>query len=115
MLSGASVLTEDLSHYPHVPYAYILSRTVSAEQEQAVHDATRITPLYFGIVTDPLDYPLASRFAQVVMQVADDRAAKVLALQLYNTAEGHPSRSVIIGNANILIGIYEDREANIPC
>jgi hypothetical protein len=113
--SGASVTTDDLSHYPHVPLYYILSRDVTPEQEQRVHDALQITPVYFGIITDPLDAPLAYRFATVVQTVADDAAARALAQQIYDTAEGHPARSIIIGTANILTGIYQDHEANVPC
>jgi hypothetical protein len=112
---GASVVTDDLAQYPHVPLYYILSRHVAPDQEQAVHDALRITPIYFGIIADPLDASLAYRFSTVVMTVADDTAAKMLAQQIYDTAEGHPNRSIIIGTANILTGIYQDHEANVPC
>lgn len=115
LASAASVTTDELEHYPHVPLYYLLSRSVTPEQEELVRDAIRITPIFFGIITDPLDAPLAYRFATVVQTVADDAAARTLAQQFYDRAEGHPNRSVIIGEANILTGIYQDREANIPC
>jgi hypothetical protein len=113
--AGASVVTDDLAQYPHVPLYYILSRSVTPEQENAVHSTILITPVYFGIITDPLDAPLAYRFTTAVMTVANDAAARALAQQIYDTAEGHPARSIIVGTANILTGIYQDREANIPC
>jgi hypothetical protein len=112
---SASVTTDSLSHYPHVPLFYILSRNVTTEQEDAVRSAVRITPIYFGIITDPLDAPLAYRFATAVMTVANDAAARALAQQIFDTAEGHPNRSIIIGTANILTAVYPDREENIPC
>jgi hypothetical protein len=114
MISGASVVTDDLSQYPHVPLWYRLSRNVTSEQEQNVHDAILITPIYFGIITDVNDSALAYRFSRAVMTVADDAAAAALAQQIYDTAEGHPNRSIIIsGDTNILTAVYADREARI--
>jgi hypothetical protein len=113
--AGASVVTDDLSQYPHVPLWYRLSRNVTPTQEDAVHSAILITPVYFGIITDPTDAALAYRFSRAVMTVADDAAAASLAQQIYDTAEGHPNRSVIIsGDTNILTAVYADREARIP-
>jgi hypothetical protein len=106
--------TDNLSQYPKVPLFYILSRNINATQEQNVHDAIRITPIYFGIITDINDSALAQRFSTVVMQVADSKAATALAQQIYDTAEGHPNRSVIItGDTEILIAVYQDHEASI--
>jgi hypothetical protein len=111
---SASVTTDMLSQYPHVPLWYRLSRSVTSVQEQNVHDAIRITPIYFGIVTDPTDAPLAYRFSTAVMTVADEVTAAALAQQIYDIAEGHPNRSIIIsGDANILTAVYQDREAPI--
>lgn len=112
--TGASVTTDSLSQYPHVPQWYRLSRTVTAVEEQNVHDAIILTPIYFGIVTNALDAPLAYRFSQVVMTVADEAAAAALAQQIFDTAEGHPNRSIIISSdTNILTAVYADREAPI--
>ena len=115
--SSASVTTDALSHYPHVANYCILSRDVTPAQEEAVHAVLAITPIWYGIIIDPVDAPLAYRFATMVMTVHDLAAAKTLAAQLYETAEGHPSRSIIVGpsDPNILIGCYADREAPIPC
>lgn len=116
MLSdSASVTTDTLSFYPHVPNYVILSSNVTSKQEEQIHDILRITPIYFGIVTDINNAPLASRFSQMILTAADLTAAKVLAQQVYDTAEGHPARSIIIAEQeDILVGIYQDREAVIP-
>lgn len=106
--------TDSLSQYPHVPNWYRLSRNVTAMQEEAVHQAVLITPIYFSIVTNSLDAALALRFSTVVMTVADEAAAAVLAQYTFDTAEGHPARSIIIsGDVNILTAVYADREAPI--
>lgn len=115
MNDSASVISDDLAQYPHVPLYYILSRDVTPEQETAVHDAVLLTPIYFGIVTTIADSPLASRFAPTVLQVANDAAALALAQQFYDESQGHDNRSIIIGTADILSGVYPDRTANIPC
>jgi len=113
-MTAASVVTDDLSQYPHVPQWYKLSRNVTPAQELLIHDAIRITPIYFGIVTDINDLALAHRFSTVVMQVADDAAARALTQQIYDTAKGHPNRSVIItGDTEILTAVYADHEAPI--
>jgi hypothetical protein len=112
--AGASVVTDDLSQYPRVPLWYRLSRNVTAAQEQLIHDLIRITPIYFGIVTDISDSALALRFSTVVMTTADETAAIKLAQQIYDTAEGHPNRSIIVtGDTEILTAVYEDREEPI--
>ena len=115
MLSdSASVTTDTLSFYPHVPQWYRLSRNVTSAQEDLIHDLIRITPIYFSIVTNSLDAALALRFSTVVMTVADEAAAAVLAQYTFDTAEGHPARSIIIsGDVNILTAVYADREAPI--
>jgi hypothetical protein len=115
LATSASVTTDNLSHYPHVPLYYILSRSVTPEQEESVHTAIVITPIYFSIITNLLDAPLAYRFGTSVLTAADDAAARALAQQIYDTAEGHPNRSIIIGTADILTAVYQDREETIPC
>lgn len=112
---SASVITDSLAQYPHVPLYYILSRSLTPEQEEGVHNALRITPIYFSIITDLSDTNLASKFSTVILQVTDLPSAKALALQLYETTNDHPSRSIIIDTANVLIGVYADREVEIPC
>ena len=110
----ASVTTDNLSFYPHVPLWYRLSRNVTAAQEELIHDLIRITPIYFGIVSSQQDTTLAYRFATVVMTAADETAATALAQQIYDSAQGHPNRSIIIsGDTNILTAVYADREAPI--
>lgn len=112
---SASVTTDDLLQYPHVPQWYRLSRSVTPAQEEGVRTAIRITPIFFAIITTPTEAALAYRFAQVVLTVADEAAAAALAQQIYDTAEGHPARSIIIsGDVNILTAVYADREARIP-
>lgn len=110
----ASVTTDTLTHYPHVPQYYILSSALTVDQEDSVHTVLRITPIYFGIITTLADANLALKFSTVVLQVADITAARLLAQQLYDTPD-HSARSIIIGTANILTGVYQDHEANIPC
>jgi hypothetical protein len=110
----ASVTTDSLSQYPHVPLFYICSRNITPAQEQNVHDAIRITRIWFAIITDVNDTALAQRFTSTVLQVADVTAARATAHELYNQSQTHDNRSVIITQQdNILTAVYEDHEAPI--
>jgi hypothetical protein len=108
---SASVTTNELSHYPHVPQWYRLSRNITIADQEVIKDVIRITPIYFGIITDINDSALAAAFSQQQYLVQDLAAANHLAQQLYETAEGHPNRSIIItGETNILTAVYADSE-----
>jgi hypothetical protein len=112
--ASASVITDDLSQYPHIPNFYIVSRSITPAQEQSIHDILRITPVHFSIIIDPLDVPLASRFSDTLLTVADDNAARLMAIQIFTEAAGYPNRSIIISsNPELLIAVYQDREAPI--
>jgi hypothetical protein len=114
LAAGASVITDDLNQYPHVPQWYRLSNLVTPTEEQNVHDLIRITPVYYAIISNPSDAALAYRFATVVLTAADEASASALAQQIFYTAEGHPNRSIIItSETNILTAVYADREAAI--
>jgi hypothetical protein len=112
--ASSSVTTDQLSQYPHVPLFYLLSDSITPAQEQNVHDAIRITKIFFGIITDINDAALAQRFAPTVLQVADVTAARALAHELYNQSTTHDNRSIIVAQQQeILIAVYQDHEASI--
>lgn len=115
--SSASVTTDDLSQYPHVPEYYLVARGLVEEDVQAVINALHITPIYGGIVIDPSDGAYCSQFANRVLLVDSLIEAKRQAQFTYDSSEfGQFARCVIItGQRNKLTGVYQNREANIPC
>jgi hypothetical protein len=113
----ASVRTDELAHYPHVPEYYLVARGLSEDDVQAVINALHITPITLGIVIDPSDGGYCSQFANRVSLVGSLVEAKQQAQLIYDTADSNQfARSVIItGQTNKLVGVYQTREANIPC
>ena len=110
--SSASCNTFGLAQYPHVPHWYIVARQLSDEQIESVNNALRITPIVCAIVTDNSDTAYAQRFSRNVLYSVD---AESTAEDIYTT-EPSINRSVIIGEAGILTGVYSaGRREDIPC
>lgn len=116
--TGASVVSSTLAHYPaRAPEYYIVTVNLTDDRIQDVRNATLIAPARTAIITDIRDLSYAQAFTDNVLQVADINAARTVALQIWNTSpSAFIGRSIIIDRTqiNVLTGVWDTREENIP-
>ena len=88
-----------------IPQAYLLNHKASQEEIEKAITALSITPLYFVIVSDMKDVPLARQFGVEILKARTEDEAIEIAVNVFKE-NGMPS--LVIGSGEGLIAIYAD-------
>ena len=88
-----------------IPQAYLLSRTALPDEINQVIQALSITPLYFAIVSDMRDVPLAAQFGIEVLKAQNEAEALEIAANVF-TENAMPS--LIVSSSAGLTAIFAD-------
>ncbi len=87
-----------------IPQAYLLGSIASPEEIAQAITALSITPLYFAIVSDMKDVPLAVQFGVEVLKVPSEDEAIEFALFTFAQQE---MPSLVISSTAGLTAVYE--------
>ncbi len=88
-----------------IPQAYLLNRKSTPEQVEKIIAALSITPLYFVIVSDTKDVPLAAQFSVEVLKARTEDEAIEIALGVCNEQQ---MPSLVISSLEGLTAVYAD-------
>lgn len=86
-----------------VPLFYVVSRRLPREEESAILEQLRITPIDEVVVSDVLDADLAFRLASNVSLVSSDAMARLFAA---DRARETKRPVLVIGEAESLEAVY---------
>lgn len=91
-----------------IPQAYLLSRTASPEEIERAKAALSITPLYFVVISNMQDAPLAAQFEVEVLKARNEHDAIEIALFTF-AQQAMPSLVIVESpDSGLLIAIQED-------
>ena len=88
-----------------IPQAYLLNRNSPPEQVEKVLAALSITPLYFVVISDMKDVPLAAQFGVEVLKARTEDEAIEIALGVCNEQQ---MPSLVISSLEGLTAVYAD-------